>query len=90
MEQKDINTDPKMIRSALSFMQGEAATWAAPHIEEAMKALTSPANEALFGGVWATFKETFKAHFGSLDEQADAQKKLEGFVQGKQTVVKAS
>ncbi|KAF5346636.1 hypothetical protein D9758_013204 [Tetrapyrgos nigripes] len=88
-EQRDIaGNEGKMIRSALSFMQGEAGIWAVPYIEEAMAYNRTNQTVNLFNGTWSIFVEAFKAQFGSLDEQADARDAIEGLVQGKQTVVK--
>ncbi|KAF5370683.1 hypothetical protein D9758_002056 [Tetrapyrgos nigripes] len=72
-EQRDIaGNEGKMIRSALSFMQGEAGIWAASYIEEAMAYDGTAQTVNPFNGTWSAFVEAFKAQFGSLDEQADA------------------
>lgn len=68
------------IRSALSFMEDNAAIWATPYMEQC-------GTTALpFGNNWDTFRATFKLRFESVDESVDAKETLWALWQGKQTV----
>jgi hypothetical protein len=58
------------IRAALSYLQDDASIWAAPAMEEFAD------GGIPFGGLWATFREQFKAWFETVDEAVDAKEKL--------------
>jgi hypothetical protein len=62
--------DMEWIRAALSYLQDDASIWAAP----AMKEFAD--GGVPFGGLWAMFREQFKARFETVDEAVDAKEKL--------------
>ena len=68
-------------------MQGKAADWAARHANLIVKShepnLTQPFP---FDGKWTQFEKEFKTRFGSVDEEAEARRKIKGMKQGKQSV----
>ena len=64
--------DAKCISSALSFMQGKAAQWARPHVEELAK------GQVVFQNSWAEFEKAFKAKFEPIDAEAEAKTVLQG------------
>jgi len=68
------------IRAALSFMQDDAAIWAAPAMEQ-FAAGTVP-----FGSDWARFHAEFKARFETVDEAVDAKEKLRTLWQNESSV----
>jgi hypothetical protein len=76
-------TDPdqtEWIRVALSYLQDDAAIWAAPAMEEF-------ANGGVpFYGQWGVFCTEFKARFETVDETVDAKEKLRKLEQGTSTV----
>ena len=77
---KDLNTEPKLITAALSFMQGDAADWAARYANLAVKSNEEHARDPVpanatpfpFDGTWEKFEKEFKTRFGSVDEEAEA------------------
>lgn len=66
----------KMISSALTFLTGEAAVWARPHIE----ALSE--NQPAFNDSWTEFLKAFKAKFEPVNAQQEAKEKLRAMKQG--------
>lgn len=56
----------KAITSIFSFMKGDAAVWARPHLE------TIANGQTVFNDDWDTFIAAFKAKFEPIDEQSDA------------------
>ena len=72
--------DREWIRAALSYLQDDAAIWAAPSMEKF-------ANGGVpFDGQWATFRDQFKARFETVDEAVDAKEKLRVLWQDSSTV----
>ena len=72
--------DREWIRAALSYLQDDAAIWAAPSMEKF-------ANGGVpFDGQWATFRDQFKARFETVDEVVDAKEKLRVLWQDSSTV----
>jgi hypothetical protein len=71
VEQKDLGSDKRYIGSVLSYLQGEAATWAAPYTEKAIWADSVEGQEAQapypFNGNYGEFEKQFKARFGSFN-----------------------
>ncbi|KAK7461755.1 hypothetical protein VKT23_008185 [Stygiomarasmius scandens] len=64
--QSDLNTEEKNITSTLSFMQGEAADWAARHANLIVKSHEPNSMQPFpFDGKWAQFEKEFKTRFGS-------------------------
>ena len=61
--------DQKWIRTALSFIQDEAAVWVTPYIEKMVK------DEIAFP-TWNNFCADFKLWFETQDESADAKEAL--------------
>ena len=47
------------ISSALSFLEGDAALWAVPHLQAIESHHQTPNNPFPFASTWATFVETF-------------------------------
>ena len=83
----DLSTEEKTITSALSFMQGEAADWAARHANLIVKSHEPNSMQPFpFDGKWAQFEKEFKTRFGSVDEEGEARRKIKGMKQGKQSV----
>jgi hypothetical protein len=72
--------DAEWIRSALSFLQGDAGTWAGPSMDQFAD------GGPPFGGLWANFCRDFKARFESANDEADAKEKLRVLEQGSLTV----
>ena len=72
--------DAEWIRAALSFLQGDAAIWGAPAMEDFANGMPP------FGGRWDFFREQFKARFESADEVVDAKEKLRVLWQAGSTV----
>ena len=69
--------EARCISSALFFMQGKAAQWARPHVEELAK------GQVVFQNSWAEFEKAFKAKFEPIDAEAEAKTVLQGLRQGK-------
>lgn len=68
--------DAKIIKSVLSFLTGDAAEWARPHIETLVQ------NGTVFGNSWAQFVTAFQAKFEPLDKIVEARQKLKEVKQG--------
>jgi hypothetical protein len=49
------------IQSVLNLMEGDARTWALPHLEELQHGRDP------FGGIWQTFVDQFSRRFAPLD-----------------------
>ncbi|KAF5369733.1 hypothetical protein D9757_012001 [Collybiopsis confluens] len=73
------------VKSAISFLEGEAAIWATP-IAENISAHTSNNNVALTYPTWADFKAAFIARFETADPVTDAKTMLKTLYQGKNSV----
>ena len=63
--------DDEWIYTTLSYLQDDAAIWAAPAMEEFAK------GKVPFDGEWATFCKEFKAHFEMVDEAIGIKEKLQ-------------
>lgn len=72
--------ETEWIRAALSYLQDEAAVWAAPAMEEFAD------GRVPFGGLWQNFRAEFKARFETVDEAVDAKEKLRVLWQDNSTV----
>jgi hypothetical protein len=68
------------IRAVLSFMEGDAAIWAAPAMERFADGIIP------FDDDWSKFCSEFKARFETVDEEIDAKEKLRALYQGSSTV----
>jgi hypothetical protein len=75
-----VRRDSQWIRAALSFMQDDAAVWAAPAME------VFEEGQIPFDSRWETFREQFKACFEAADEAVDAKEKLRVLFQDSSTV----
>jgi hypothetical protein len=65
--------DESWIRVALTFLQGEAAIWAQPYLEEVMGAASAPPTAVFpFGGNWDTFRKAFLKRWDSPAEKQEA------------------
>lgn len=71
--------DAKIIKSVLSFLTGDAAKWARPHIETLVQ------NGTVFGNSWPQFVAAFQAKFEPLNKIVEACKKLKEVKQGHQS-----
>ncbi|EPT05670.1 hypothetical protein FOMPIDRAFT_1090233, partial [Fomitopsis schrenkii] len=78
-ETKWMSDDQKWIKTALSFLQDEAAVWATPHIEKMVT------DQKAFAD-WGAFTAAFKLRFETQDESADAKEALRKLYQGKLSV----
>ncbi|KAF5355378.1 hypothetical protein D9757_014592 [Collybiopsis confluens] len=78
-------TGHKPVKSAISFLEGEAAIWATP-IAENISAHTSNNNIALTYPNWVDFKAAFIARFETADPVTDAKTMLKTLYQGKNSV----
>jgi hypothetical protein len=68
------------IQSALNLMEGDARTWALPHLEELQHGRDP------FGGIWQTFVDQFSRRFAPLDTAESAREALKKIRQGKVSV----
>ncbi|KAF5337558.1 hypothetical protein D9757_015394 [Collybiopsis confluens] len=78
-------TGNKPVKSAISFLEGDAAIWATP-IAENISAHTLNNNVALIYPDWANFKAAFVARFETADPVTDAKTMLKALYQGKNSV----
>lgn len=67
----------KMITSALSFIDGDAAIWARPYIEKLAE------EQHVFNSSWPDFIAAYKTKFEPINEQSEAQLQLSKIKQGK-------
>jgi hypothetical protein len=72
--------ETEWIRAALSYLQDDAAIWAAPAMEEFVN------GGVPFGGLWQNFHTEFKARFETVDEAVDAKERLRVLWQDNSTV----
>jgi Retrotransposon gag protein len=85
--QTDMNSYQKSISAALSFMQEDAADWAARYADQAVQSGKENSTVAFpFNANWDEFEKQFKIRFGALDEEAEARAEIRGIRQGKSTV----
>jgi hypothetical protein len=68
------------IQSVLNLMEGDARTWALPHLEELQHGRDP------FGGIWQTFVDQFSRRFAPLDTAESAREALKKIRQGKGSV----
>ncbi|KAF5346210.1 hypothetical protein D9757_014055 [Collybiopsis confluens] len=78
-------TGHEPVKSAILFLEGEAAIWATP-IAENISAHTSNNNIALTYPNWVDFKAAFIARFETADPVTDAKTMLKTLYQGKNSV----
>ncbi|KAF5381146.1 hypothetical protein D9757_009454 [Collybiopsis confluens] len=78
-------TGNEPVKSAISFLEGDAAIWATP-IAENISAHTSNNNVPLTYPDWADFRAAFTAHFETADPVTDAKNMLKALYQGKNSV----
>ncbi|KAF5391698.1 hypothetical protein D9757_002335 [Collybiopsis confluens] len=78
-------TGNKLVKSAISFLEGDAAIWATS-IAENISAHTSNNNVPLTYPNWADFRTVFTAHFETADPVTDAKNMLKALYQGKNSV----
>ncbi|KAF5337777.1 hypothetical protein D9757_015448 [Collybiopsis confluens] len=81
----DLLTGNKPVKSAISFLEGDAAIWATP-IAENISAHTSNNNVPLTYPNWADFRAAFVARFETADPVTDAKRMLKALYQGKNSV----
>ena len=73
-------------------MTEDAADWAARYADQVFQHYADPTKTSFpFNGKWDEFVKAFKTRFGSLDEESEARKEIQGkdgkgMKQGKQTV----
>jgi hypothetical protein len=72
--------DMEWICAALSYLQDDAAIWAAPAMEE------FAVGRVPFEERWSSFRKQFKARFETVDEAVDAKKRLHVLWQDTSTV----
>jgi Retrotransposon gag protein len=85
--QTDMNSYQKSISAALSFMQEDAADWAARHADLAVQSGKENSTVPFpFKADWDEFEKQFKIRFGAMDEEAEARVEIRGIKQGKMTV----
>jgi len=73
--------EQKWIQAVLNHMEGDARTWALPHLEELLNLRRAP-----FGGVWANFESEFTKRFIPLDISETARDALKKIKQNKMSV----
>ncbi|KAF5358892.1 hypothetical protein D9757_014500 [Collybiopsis confluens] len=78
-------TGNEPVKSAISFLEGDAAIWATP-IAENISAHTSNNNVPLMYPDWADFRAAFTARFETADPVTDAKNMLKALYQGKNSV----
>jgi hypothetical protein len=78
--------DQKRIKSAISFLEGDAAIWATPISENISQVANKVANVALAYPTWTGFRDAFKGRFETVDAVIDAKQALKYLWQGKNTV----
>ncbi|KAF5370421.1 hypothetical protein D9757_013144 [Collybiopsis confluens] len=78
-------TGNELVKSAISFLEGDAAIWATP-IAENISAHTSNNNVPLMYPDWADFRAAFTARFETADPVTDAKNMLKALYQGKNSV----
>ncbi|KAF5372732.1 hypothetical protein D9757_011643 [Collybiopsis confluens] len=78
-------TGNEPVKSAISFLEGDAAIWATP-IAENISAHTSNNNIPLTYPNWADFRAAFVARFETADPVTDAKSMLKALYQGKNSV----
>ncbi|KAF5378053.1 hypothetical protein D9757_011535 [Collybiopsis confluens] len=78
-------TGNEPVKSAISFLEGDAAIWATP-IAENISAHTSNNNVPLTYPDWADFRAAFTARFETADPVTDAKNMLKALYQGKNSV----
>ncbi|KAF5356504.1 hypothetical protein D9757_014231 [Collybiopsis confluens] len=78
-------TGNEPVKSAISFLEGDAAIWATP-IAENISAHTSNHNVPLTYPNWADFRAAFTARFKTADPVTDAKNMLKALYQGKNSV----
>jgi hypothetical protein len=68
-----LRDDQIWIRTALTFMQGDAAIWAQPFLEDYMKAVSNPPTALFpFRGDWNVFRDAFLKRWDSPAEKQEA------------------
>ncbi|KAF5382319.1 hypothetical protein D9757_008484 [Collybiopsis confluens] len=78
-------TGNEPVKSAISFLEGDAAIWATP-IAENISAHTSNNNVPLTYPNWADFRAAFVARFETADPVTDAKSMLNALYQGRNSV----
>ncbi len=73
--------EQKWIQAVINHMEGDARTWALPHLEELLNLRRAP-----FGGAWATFESEFTKRFIPLDISETARDALKKIRQNKMSV----
>ena len=74
------------ISSALSFLEGDAALWAVPHLQAIESHHQDASTPFPFSSTWAVFVETFNRRFQAGDDITQAKKELVQLSQGRKTV----
>lgn len=74
------------IKSAISFLEGDAAIWATPISEKISQVGKGTTGVTLAYPTWESFTNTFEGHFETIDAVVDAKQALKYLWQGKNTV----
>ncbi|KAF5392593.1 hypothetical protein D9757_002091 [Collybiopsis confluens] len=78
--------DRKLIKSAISFLEGDAAIWATPISENISNVAENIPGITLLHPNWNLFQNAFKGRFEMVDAIADAKQLLKLLWQGRDTV----
>lgn len=78
--------DEKRIKSAISYLEGEAAIWATPISENISNVDRGVLGATLAYRTWDSFKDAFKGRFETVDAEVDAKAILKKLWQNKNTV----
>jgi len=82
-----VRADKVWINSALSHMQGEAATWASQYLQAIQLHTENPTNKWPFDdGNWTKFLDALRLRFQATNDADAAQRELTTVTQGKKTV----
>ncbi|KAE9396256.1 hypothetical protein BT96DRAFT_1040613 [Gymnopus androsaceus JB14] len=68
--------EEKLIKSAISFLEGEAAIWATPISENISQVKAGTQGVTLLYPAWSNFKDAFKARFETTDAAMDSKEAL--------------
>lgn len=80
------NDNEKRIKSAISYLEGEAAIWATPISGNISNVDRGVPGATLAYATWEDFKNAFKGRFETVDAEVDAKMILKRLWQGRNTV----
>lgn len=78
--------EEKRIKSAISFLEGDAAIWATPISENISQVAGNVPGVTLLYPTWNTFRDAFKGRFETVNAEVDAKQALKYLWQGKNSV----